>query len=259
MRDRLSVKNQMLIISNLEPGDYFLTLKKRGRRITIRVTDGEVVDRHVLGTSRRLEKRPGAPLQIVELKTDKEKIHVRLNKANEFTRVHVFVNRVEPRFDAYGFLSVVRDAAPFVQSVPDSRSLYIAGRAIGDEYQYILDRKYARKYPGNMLDRPELLLNPWAVRSTNTTREQLAQSEDFEAPMRNLRPSERRDNVAEAAQLHPTILRIWISCSTVRLRFSIYVRMKRESLSLIENCSLVITQLRSLPLIRLPPRPGARH
>ena len=39
---------------------------------------------------------------------------------------------------------------------------------IGDEYRYILDRKYAKKFPGNMLERPSLLLNPWAVRSTET-------------------------------------------------------------------------------------------
>ncbi len=29
---------------------------------------------------------------------------------------------------------------------------------IGDEYRYILDRKYAKKYPGNMLRRPGLVV-----------------------------------------------------------------------------------------------------
>src|SRR5207244_2774486 len=48
------------------------------------------------------------------------------------------------------------------------------GRSIGDEFRYVLDRRNQKKYPGNMLDRPQLLLNPWAVRSTETG-EQLAQ------------------------------------------------------------------------------------
>src|SRR5690606_22523025 len=32
----------------------------------------------------------------------------------------------------------------------------------------IIDRRYATKFPGNMLERPSLLLNPWAVRDTET-------------------------------------------------------------------------------------------
>ena len=47
-------------------------------------------------------------------------------------------------------------------------SVYLTGRNIGDEYRYILDRRGTKKFPGNMLDRPQLLLNPWAIRSTET-------------------------------------------------------------------------------------------
>ena len=49
-------------------------------------------------------------------------------------------------------------------------NLYSAGRAIGDESRYILDRRYARKFPGNPLARPGLLLNPWDKRSTEIGR-----------------------------------------------------------------------------------------
>src|SRR5262249_37373535 len=42
-------------------------------------------------------------------------------------------------------------------------------------YRYVLDRRGQKKYAGNMLDRPGLLLNPWAVRSTET-------GEQFAAP-----------------------------------------------------------------------------
>src|SRR4029077_14115630 len=49
-----------------------------------------------------------------------------------------------------------------------AESTYLTGRNIGDEYRYVLDRKYQRKFPGNMAERPALLLNPWAVRSTES-------------------------------------------------------------------------------------------
>ena len=55
----------------------------------------------------------------------------------------------------------------------------MVGRKIGDEYQYILDRKYAQKYPGNMLDRPSLLNNPWAIRTTDNNRQNLTEGNKF--------------------------------------------------------------------------------
>ena len=62
---------------------------------------------------------------------------------------------------------------------PRAESQYIAGRNIGDEYRYIIDRKFARKYPGNMLERPSLLLNPWAIRSTETGQQEAQAGEAF--------------------------------------------------------------------------------
>jgi hypothetical protein len=71
---------------------------------------------------------------------------------------------------------------PYVLSVPKPESQFVAGRNIGDEFRYIIDRKFAVKYPGNMLERPSLLLNPWAIRSTETG-QQLAQAgEAFNQP-----------------------------------------------------------------------------
>src|SRR5712691_4796656 len=62
-----------------------------------------------------------------------------------------------------------------------AESVYLTGRNIGDEYRYVLDRLGQKKYPGNLLERPALLLNPWAVRSTETG-EQLAEGgEEFGA------------------------------------------------------------------------------
>jgi hypothetical protein len=63
-------------------------------------------------------------------------------------------------------------------STPDRRpNLYVSGRAISDEYRYILERRYAKKFPGNMLTRPGLLLNPWEVRSTDVVEQSLAEGE----------------------------------------------------------------------------------
>src|SRR5205823_2367840 len=51
------------------------------------------------------------------------------------------------------------------------------------------DRRGMKKFPGNMLERPQLLLNPWAVRSTETG-EQAARGGDMFARKGDPKPSE---------------------------------------------------------------------
>ena len=49
------------------------------------------------------------------------------------------------------------------------KALYAAERDIGEEYRHVLERAQAEKFPGNMLGRLGLILNPWAVRKTSTS------------------------------------------------------------------------------------------
>lgn len=51
---------------------------------------------------------------------------------------------------------------------------YQNGRDLGDEYRYIVERARTPALPGIMLARPGLLLNPWAMRSTSTSRQDAA-------------------------------------------------------------------------------------
>ena len=168
-------KDGSLELSQLQPGDYRLTLKRENRQIGIRVTEGQQQARHGLGKSRLLEIRNGDPLQIASLSAARGKVNIQLEGATKYTRVHVFATRYEPAFAPFAAFSHVRDVEPASYSVPAAIAQYVAGRDIGDEYRYVLDRKYAAKFPGNMLRRPNLLLNPWAVRDTETG-EQLAEA-----------------------------------------------------------------------------------
>src|SRR5207253_5436071 len=95
-------------------------------------------------------------------------VTIRLHDDSPFTRVHVFATRYQPAFPAFANLARVRDAELSGVYPAHAESVYLTGRNIGDEYRYVLDRRGHKKYPGNMLERPALLLNPWAVRSTET-------------------------------------------------------------------------------------------
>ena len=174
-----ALKDGLIQISDLPRGDYEMRLKRTNRLMTVRVAEGKRESNFVLGESRILEVRDQSPLQIADATPKKDGVLVKLANATPFTRVHVFATRYEPAYSVFGKMSNVRDAEAMWRRPAIQRSAYIAGRNIGEEYQYILSRRLQQKYPGVMLARPELLLNPWAIRSTETTKQIAQTGEEF--------------------------------------------------------------------------------
>ncbi len=175
----IQMNNGVLTINGLARGDYLLRLKDIDKTIYIRVTEGKPFENVLIGESRQLETRGGPPVCVADVKTTDSTVELQLKNTSDWTRVHVVGTRYMPRFGSYGIFSQIRDIEPAVYNPPIRRSVYMAGRKIGDEYQYILDRKYANKYPGNMLTRPSLLLNPWELRSTQNQVESLAEGGEY--------------------------------------------------------------------------------
>jgi len=166
--DKLALKDGFIEISALPPGDYELYLKPQRATVAINITAGAVRDGYYLSESRILQAKNALPLNIAAVETGNDAVKITLKNANTLTRVHVFATRYEPAYDAFStFDNVEFDEASLMSLVKDD-SVYVSGRDIGDELQYILDRKYAVKFPGNMLKRPSLILNPWAIRTTET-------------------------------------------------------------------------------------------
>ncbi|MBA4064353.1 MAG: hypothetical protein C0501_11700 [Isosphaera sp.] len=176
--DALAVKDGRVEIVGLAPGDYDLHLKRTGEKIRVRVVGGVVEAGHVLGNVRHLQVPGLKPVAVESVTADKDSVTVQLRDVSRFTRVHVFATRYQPAFDAFANLARVRDAELTGVAPGHADSVYLTGRNIGDEYRYVLDRKNQKKYAGNMLERPALLLNPWAVRTTETG-EQMAQGGDM--------------------------------------------------------------------------------
>lgn len=177
----LTVKDGFVVLSKLPAGDYNLFLKGSGRQILVRLTDGPMLDRYVLGSHRQLETERLAPLQIESVKPSAEGVTIKLRNTNKLSRVHVFATRYLPEYDAFADLGRIQTAEPYLFRRSPVESAFLIGRNIGDEYRYIIDRKYATKYPGNSLDRPSLLLNPWAIRTTQTGEQQSMSGDDFAA------------------------------------------------------------------------------
>ncbi len=204
-KDAVQVHDGFLKITGIPSGDYDLFLKESGTKMAIRLTKGEAEDGFLLSENRILEVKEEFPLHIRRVDMDESAVQVQLGNASASARVHVFGTRFMPSFD--GFSHLVYGGLPEPRRIRLNRpeSQYVEGRNIGDEYRYILDRKYAEKFPGNMLKRPEVLLNPWSIRKTETTRDDARGGDQFAsaAPSQEMREMAAfGDEVSEKIREH---------------------------------------------------------
>ncbi|HEY1547105.1 MAG TPA: hypothetical protein VGG28_04770, partial [Kofleriaceae bacterium] len=151
-----------IVVRGLAAGTYRL----RGpgiEPIEVRVIEGHVVDDSIIGANQvaQLSRRP----PLVHAIATQPALAIQLVGATSRTRVHAIATRF--------FTAPI---APLVQYPRPSRRrddhataiAYVSGRELGDEYRYILERRGAKRFPSLQLDKPSLLLNPWARRSTTT-------------------------------------------------------------------------------------------
>ena len=176
--DAVHLAGGSLVIKGLGPGDYRLRLRdEQDEEILIRVTAGVSAGGWLLGPNRMLEKRNPAPVIIQSATVQPEAIVVQLRNVNPFTRVHVTATRFMPGENLFQQLGEIGEREPGAETMARQTDLFISGRLVGDEYRYILERRYASKYPGNMLARPGVILDPWEVRATDTHPQSLAAGE----------------------------------------------------------------------------------
>ncbi|MFW5869393.1 MAG: hypothetical protein ACOCVI_00675 [Planctomycetota bacterium] len=164
--DALAIRGGMLTVNDLPRGDYTLTIKPRNVTIDIHVIQGESVGRLVINNERWLELDRAKPLNITKVSADDENLVVQVANADRWTRVHVVAVRYWPAYGMFADLAGVPASSPSRRSLHTPPSQYVSERKISDEYRYILTRRYAEKYPGVMLQRPGLLLNPWVLQET---------------------------------------------------------------------------------------------
>ncbi|RMG18464.1 MAG: hypothetical protein D6731_01950 [Planctomycetota bacterium] len=170
----------VLSIDGLPRGDYELYFWRTGCSIRLRVGAGELRHAWILGERRELERRETPPLHLAPLSVADGRLRVQVLGATPQTRVHVFATHFLPNVFAHQGLARVRDRAPRAARRRAAPSVFASGREIGDEYRYVLERKFRKTYPGNMLERPGLLLTPWAVGDTETSTQAPRAGEAFE-------------------------------------------------------------------------------
>lgn len=168
--DRLSFARGALELRGLEPNVYHLWLRRDLPMIEVQIVAGTAADGWIAGQNQLLQQPSRPPLLLEQAAVDGESLRIKLGNAGSDTRVHVVASRYLPPYALYGSLRGDEPLSAQVLGRAFAENAWHAGREIGDEYRYILDRRYAAKFPGNMLPRPGLLLNPWALTEQPTSR-----------------------------------------------------------------------------------------
>lgn len=152
-----------LVIRGLVPGSY--ALRAPGLpAVTITVLDAVATHRRAALTRGEVAELSSCPPAILAI-TVAEALDITLQEAGPATRVHVLATRFAPALLEKPAIG----ARPVGGRIDRARgAVYVSGRELGDEYRYVLERRAQRRYPGVMLDRPSLLLDPWARRTTAT-------------------------------------------------------------------------------------------
>lgn len=159
----------VLRLNGLAAGDYELYLKEEGRHIDLKVTDSDTVRLgHALSRDRHLRLPRSQALRLVGTEVKGGQLTLTLANVDPSTRVHVVATRFLPTFDPDEGLTIPDRSRLFEIERGAHPTRYVSGRDIGEEYRYILERRHAKKFPGNLLARPGLLLNPWELNETAT-------------------------------------------------------------------------------------------
>ena len=165
--DALSAGEGLLQVQGLEPGWYRLYFKGSARYHQILVVAGHRLDRFCVSALDVAELRFRKPPGVV-VSEDAAGLQVSIRNFSERTRVHVLGTRFVPEHDALVELGHDTLRAPARSRFRTRPSAYESGRVLGEEVRYVLDRQAADAIPGNLLERPALILNPWSLRTTTT-------------------------------------------------------------------------------------------
>ncbi len=194
---KIRSQDGFLIIDRLSAGDFTLLNTETGTTSNISVIDGPVFDGVAAGKARHLSVTNQFPISISEVEEIDGSVRIRLSGTLQGARVHFYGSRF---IDTSSPQQSLHLPAPmhWGRQIQSQSSAYVSDLRLGDEYQYVLRRKYLQKYPGVMLPKPGLLLNPWETQETiNQTQEAKAGEAPPPASMKRS-ANQMADMMAEA-------------------------------------------------------------
>ncbi|HUQ04643.1 MAG TPA: hypothetical protein VM261_19215 [Kofleriaceae bacterium] len=165
---RAALEAGMLRVRDLPAGEHVVSVRgQEGVRVTVVPAAAPVAASGWATVPGALVELRAPATALGAVSVSPESLDVAVLGATPNTRVHLVATSLWSAPAWSGDLAAPVRASQ-VRRQPAAESHYVSGRDIGDEYRYVLDRQHAPRRAGLLLDKPSLLLNPWALRTTST-------------------------------------------------------------------------------------------
>ncbi|CEG71069.1 hypothetical protein RMATCC62417_06860 [Rhizopus microsporus] len=189
--DKLKKENGYVTIQGLAEGEYKIyTDRSKEKSISCSVTQSvnkpndKLWSNWVVGKRSSIRENGIAlqrPLLVSSVTHDADYISLQLENWSSNTFAIVTTNAFVPQLNhdlRNADSDIKQDSKPLIQHDRSlkTRSIFLQGMQIGEEYQYILNRKKLKKWVGNNLTHPSLLINPKEHSSTTSSSRELKQA-----------------------------------------------------------------------------------
>ncbi|KAF9321791.1 hypothetical protein BG003_011515 [Podila horticola] len=175
-----SLRDGVLTINKLDAGYYTLQLDAH-TKIDLSIANAKATRSSILGLEDYLI-RSNPMMEVVEStrrplymsapksNNESRSLEVQLYNWSTETRLCLIASKFTPARTAFPNLAVLEAEDPWHMKKTELTSTsFKAGRVLGDEYQYVLNRKtQSAHWAGNLLTKPSVLLTPWAVSNSTT-------------------------------------------------------------------------------------------
>jgi hypothetical protein len=165
---RLALVDGMLTLRDLAAGDYELVDHLSRRRVTVRIAAGTRRGPWLLDADRTMPAGITARMQLRAPRLVDGALQIQVERATPDTRLVVTAARHLPTFDPFARLRLPGDPPAEVQRRAPHQSLFADATRLGNEQRYVLERRAATKFAGNMLPRPSLLLHGLETETAHT-------------------------------------------------------------------------------------------
>ncbi|KAF9378595.1 hypothetical protein CPB97_009481 [Podila verticillata] len=174
-----SLRDGVITISNLDPGYYTLQLDGQ-TSIDLAIANARATRSTIPGLEDYLI-RSNPMMELVEStrrpfhmapksNSESRSLDVQLYNWSAETRLCIIASKFTSARTAFPNLAVLEAEDPWhMKKTELTSTTFKAGRVLGDEYQYVLNRKaQSAHWAGNFLTKPSVLLTPWAVSNSTT-------------------------------------------------------------------------------------------
>lgn len=179
-------------ISNLEQGYYIISFKQSNISIHLTVHAGTYWkdESFILKKNFLLEFKANKKIAYLKVrkakhnvKEKKDEITIKVCNFNGNTRAHIMTSNFIAANTLLSFQSIKNTLQNSITSekfaLSKWRNAYLSNRKLGDEFRYVFDRKYLKRFTGNSLERPQILLKRMRIRETTFEEEVVNLGENY--------------------------------------------------------------------------------